>query len=102
MTRIGSNAPGNIQPQPLPKIERGEQLFVKSLPEELPPPSHTKLSSLDLAKLILPEEMDLSLISKDHPLHEEFNQLWLETTLRAIVAGGEHSKASLPPTPPME
>ena len=103
MTRIGSNAPGNIFPHSLPESRKHEVSILCQLPEELPPPSHTKLSYLDLTKLILPEGMDLSRVPKDHPLRESLNELWLEVVLKAVVAGGEHSKSSLPSiTPPEE
>jgi hypothetical protein len=73
----------------MPEPKRKEGLPLDHLPEELPPPSHTKLSSLDLSKLILPEGVDLSRIPKDHPVRESLNMLWLEVVLKAVVAGGE-------------
>jgi hypothetical protein len=101
MTRIESNAPGNIQPTPQSWVGKEEELSLDHLPEDLPPPSHIKLSSLDVTKLILPEGVDLSRVPKDHPLRELLNTLWLKVTLKAIVEGGEHSKSSassiLPP-----
>ncbi len=102
MTRIGGSAPGNIQPTPLslPKEEKGRSLY--HLPEELPPSSHAKLSSAELSKLFLPEEVDLSRIPQDHPLRDTLNMLWLEVALKAVVSGGERAKASLPITPPSE
>jgi hypothetical protein len=103
MTRIESNAPGNIQPRSFSGTGKVEEFSLDRLPEELPSPSHTKVSSLDIARLIMPDGVDLSRVPKEHPLCESLNALWLEVTLKAIVAGGEHSKSSLPSlTPPME
>lgn len=99
MTRIGSSAPGNVfLPPPEPKVP--EELSLHRLPEELPPASHTPPSLLDLSKLILAEEIDLSLLQKVAPLNETVNRLWLEVTLRAIVSGGGHTKISMPLSSP--
>ncbi len=104
MTRIGSNAPGGISLPPPSSPGRGEEYVhsLNRLPEELPPCSHTKLTSIDLTKLILPEGVDLSRIPSTHPIHESLNTLWLEITLRAVVSGGKQAMSSFPITPPAE
>lgn len=102
MTRIGGSSPGHIQPTPSSGPGRKKDLPLEHLPEELPPPSDIKPSSTELSKLFLPEKIDLSRVPKDHPVHELLRKLLLQVTLKAIVSGGEHSKSSLPPTPPME
>ena len=54
------------------------------LPTELPPPSHSQPSAIDVAHLFLPEGTDLSRISSKHPLSSLFRRLWLEVTLKAL------------------
>jgi hypothetical protein len=96
MNRIGSNAPGNIfLPPPGKDPIIAKEFSLDPLPEDLPPPSHTHLSTIDLSKLIVPEGIDLSRIPKDHPLHSSLDRLWLEVVLRAIVSGGRNPQSSV-------
>lgn len=98
MTRIGGSTPGHLHPQPMPSNEPLSALG--KLPAELPECSHIKISSAELAKLFLPENVDLSRLPKDHPLHETLNRIWLEITLKAVVAGKNRSSMGPHPMPP--
>ena len=92
MIRITGSSSKELS-SPIPS-EPEKNFSLDHLPENLPPPSHIHLSPADLAKLFLPDGVDISRIPSDHPIIESVRQLWLETTLEAVSTGGKVRKSS--------